>query len=913
MSLVARMSRPLAQKLRSGGVATLAQLAVLPSGRAVAGVQSRTLENVRQQALLQLTKRTTGENKVEILPPEPRRGFARLPQPDDGDLFFDMEGDPLYSAVSSLEYLFGFAYVENGSPTFKAFWARDRAGEKQAFEDAVDFIVDRLTQYPNAYVYHYAQYEETALRRLARQYGKSKRQQDDALKHLAQQHGTRENQVDDLLRNRKLVDLYKVVREGIRVSEESYSLKNLEVFFAPERTQDIQEGNASIVAFERWLALGDDTLLKQIEEYNAFDSQSTRLCRNWLLGLRPANVEWFDPEMEKDAEDAEREQKRRDEDKRIAEITARLLECSDEDKPWRELLGHLLEYHRREARRGWWEVFRRLDPGMSHDDFIDDTDCIGGLTLHPKIAPRPEKRSRVYTLTFPEQEFKLEEGDAIRSDTGEQLSIVKLDRDARSLELKVGPSRTRLADVISLIPCGPLDDTIQRKAIERVAQAVLDGKGDYAALLGILRRDRPKLDGGTILRDSSPEQLLAGTVDALRRMRKTHLVIQGPPGTGKTFTSAHAIVALLEDGKRVGVASHTHKAINNLLANIESVASTRNVVFAGIKKNSEAGQEHAGALIVNTDDNDDVRDKKYQLVAGTAWLFAREEFDQQFDYLFVDEAGQVSLASLVAIGTSAKNIVLVGDQMQLSQPVKGAHPGGSGASGLDHLMGDDATVPPDRGILLSRTWRMHPDLCAFISNAYYDGRLEPDTSTAQQKLLLHSDAQSALSESGLRFVEVDHTERSQCSVEEVARVKELYDTLLGQEWIDRHGKASTIGPADILVVTPYNMQVRALTDALPLGARVGTVDKFQGQEAAAVLVSMASSDVEHAPRGMSFLFSRNRTNVAISRGRCLASVVASPALLAAACSTVEQLRLANGLCFVRAYARQHTRRRAGLA
>jgi len=244
--------------------------------------------------------------------------------------------------------------------------------------------------------------------------------------------------------------------------------------------------------------------------------------------------------------------------------------------------------------------------------------------------------------------------------------------------------------------------------------------------------------------------------------------------------------------------------------------------------------------------------------------------------------------------------------MQLAQPLKGTHPGGSGASALEHLVNGAATVPPDRGILLSRTWRMHPDLCAFISNAFYDGRLTPDASTARQKLVLDDDDRGALGESGLRFVAVDHADCSQCSDEEVARVKELYDNLLGQEWIDRFGRASAIGADDILVVTPYNMQVRALTDALPLGARVGTVDKFQGQEAAAVLISMASSDAEHAPRGMTFLFSRNRTNVAISRGRCLASVVASPALLAAACSTVEQLRLANSLCFVRAYARQRS-------
>ncbi|CAN5309586.1 TM0106 family RecB-like putative nuclease [soil metagenome] len=903
LSLVARLAGPQARKLRSAGVTTLRELAELPTGTSVSKLQPETLARLRDQAKLQFGKRATGTNAVETLPLEPRRGFARLPEPDAGDLFFDMEGDPVYSPEGSLEYLFGFHFLDDdGKETFRAFWAHDRASEKTAFEGALDFIVERLRRFPKAYVYHYAAYEETALRRLARQYGTSKRQQDDAIMRLAQAHGTRENEVDDLLRDRKLVDLYKVVREGIRISEPSYSLKNLEVFFAEERTETIKSGGDSVVAFERWLVLRDDAILKEIEVYNAFDCRSTMQCRDWLLTLRPAEVEWFDPAQEKSDADAEKEAKRRLADAHILELREQLAAGAAEgDLEWRELLGHLLEYHRREARREWWDYFKRL--GATREFHIDDIECIGGLVRDPAVPPRPEKRSMLHTFTFPDQEFKLKEGSVVRADTGKSLEIFTLDEAMRRLELKVGPSQAPLVDDFALIPCGPRDDTSLRDAIERFAVDVIAGRTDgRGAVLSILRRDLPRMHGDVILHSDDPEALLTGTVDAIARMRDTHLVIQGPPGTGKTYTSAHAIVSLLESGKRVGVTSMTHKAINNLLECVEELAAQRGVTFKGVKKNSEDEQKLCGTFIVDMKDNKFVGDTSYQLIAGTAWLFARSELDGALDYLFIDEAGQVCLANVVAMGGCARDIVLVGDQMQLAQPVKGAHPGGSGVSALDYLMRNWATVPRDRGILLARTWRMHPALCGFVSAAYYDSRLEPHVSTSRQAILGDASGDDGFASVGLRFAHVQHDDCSQRSTEEAERVAELYDGLLGREWINRLGETNEISVDDILVVSPYNMQVKLPEETLPHGARVGTVDRFQGQEAAAVLVSMACSSGDQAPRGLTFLFSRNRMNVAISRGRCVATVVASPELTAAACRTLEAMRLVNSLCWAEDYA-----------
>jgi uncharacterized protein len=392
-------------------------------------------------------------------------------------------------------------------------------------------------------------------------------------------------------------------------------------------------------------------------------------------------------------------------------------------------------------------------------------------------------------------------------------------------------------------------------------------------------------------------------VKAISNLRQSHLLVQGPPGAGKTYLSATAIVTLLKHGRRVGVSSNSHKAINRLLEEVSAHARDRKLPLRAVKKCSkEAHQCHAPG-VTNVDENEDVAGD-YNLIAGTAWLFARPEMDQTLDYLFIDEAGQVSLGNLIAMGLAARNLVLVGDQMQLAQPIQGTHPGESGRSALEFLLKDQATVPPERGVFLDVTRRMHPDVCRFISEAVYEGRLHSYPDTASRVLVLRSGADPALKPSGLSFVPVTHAECRQKSEEEGARILKLFTNLLKQRWIDDEGAERLLTIDDILVVTPYNMQVNLLQAMLPAGARVGTVDKFQGQQAAVVILSMTASSAEDIPRGMEFLYSRNRLNVAVSRAKSLAIIVASPLLLEAPCSSVEQMGLVNTLCFARAYAQR---------
>ena len=356
-------------------------------------------------------------------------------------------------------------------------------------------------------------------------------------------------------------------------------------------------------------------------------------------------------------------------------------------------------------------------------------------------------------------------------------------------------------------------------------------------------------------------------------LNERHLVIQGPPGSGKTWTSGRLIAHLLANGKSVGVASTSHKAIHNLLDAVVEAAAELGIAFDGRKKASTGNPESYYG-------RDEVEDVEHadecvgaDLAAGTSWLFARE--NQQVDYLFVDEAGQVSLADALAMGTAARNVVLVGDPQQLDQVIQGTHPAGSGASVLRHLLGDDATVPPDRGLFLERTYRLHPDVCGYISEEFYEGRLEPAPVAAERTTPLGT---------GLRYLPVEHEGHRQESAEEVAVVRAEVERLRAH------------GIEDVIVVAAYNAQVNALREALPAAVPVGTVDKFQGQEAHVVLYSMASSSGEDVPRGLEFLLSRNRLNVAISRARCLAYLVASPRLLEVNCRSIPQMRLANALC-----------------
>ena len=868
---VAGIRRDQIGRLGPTGITTLTKLAKADRETRIPKMPTTTFEGLRQQAALQLERQRSGKIEWRELPIQDGCGFLRLPKLSRGDIVLDLEGHPFFEPARGLHFLFGVLTLDAGEPRYEPFWVHDRDGERRALETFVDFVHGRLSRYPDLHVYHFGAYELVAIKQLMGEYA------------------TRESQVDDLLRRKTFVDLHTVFRQALRAGVPSYSLKELEGLFGFIRSAPVRSGMDAVLEYEQWIETRDNGGLVRIAAYNEEDCRATLALLNWLHGLRPPDLPW--PELPQprvvSAEASE-----------VLDTRQRLrqeLLTGAEPGTSRWLAAELLEYHRREARPAWWWYFERL--GMTPEELVDDSESIGGLEVDPQVPPEPRKKSLVYTLRFPPQDHKLGLGSVDDPATGKGAGeILAIDDATGTLRLLRGPKSIGLPLPRGLIAEGPYNDHEQRDAVGRFAESIQSGNARYPALEAILDRKLPRIQGfatGAWLQTTDLPEMKSLAL----RLDESYLFVQGPPGSGKTWTGARLAVHLLANGKRVGVAAQSHKAIHNLLYEIEKVAREEGVTFQGLKKSTASNpeSEYDGEFIKNESEVSKVVEAtpNLQLFAGTAWLFARRELDGRLDYLMIDEAGQVSLADTVAMGTSARNLILLGDPLQLAQVSQGVHPEGSGASVLEHLLGEAPTIPEDRGIFLERSYRMHPDVCAFISETVYASRLRSHDSAAQRATSFGT---------GLRFVPVEHQGNRAASDEEAVKIAALIQDMLGGSFTYTDGTTRQLREQDFMVVAPYNAQVRRLRAGLPPGVRVGTVDKFQGQEAPIIFFSMATSSGEEVPRNLAFLFSRNRLNVAISRAQCLALLVCSPRLLEARCRSIEEMELVNALCRLVEYA-----------
>ncbi|MGH7776226.1 MAG: TM0106 family RecB-like putative nuclease [Candidatus Dormibacterales bacterium] len=885
LSLVAGMRRDQAHKLRAAGIETLEALGRAGEGLAVGGIGAAALDGLRRQARLQLEGRSTPGALYELLPPGPAgTGLSALPEPSPGDVFFDMEGDP-FATEAGLEYLFGVLWREGGEPRFRCWWAHDPAGEKAALEGFVDFLMARLERWPELHVFHYADYEPSAL------------------KKLMGRHATREAEVDRFLRGKVLVDLYRVVRHSLRASGESYSLKALEPLYMAEREGVITRAAASIAAYEEWLQSQDPATLESIRAYNEADCLSTLRLRDWLEERRreagtEAGWEPTRPAPASDRPGPALEQAER-ESARLGGLLTQGVpeerEARSEEQQARWLLAQLLTWHRREARSQWWAHFQRLE--MSDAELQEESSALGGLR-HEGTAGSGA-RSEVHRYSHEPQEHKILAGShPVDPRTGRGCGeVVGADATQGWIELR-RRAGSAAPHPRSLIPEGPPGDTEQRNAIARLARSVaesgVDGEGPCRAARDLLLRRPPRLAPGVSLARVPGEEAGAAAVRAVLALRDGCLALQGPPGTGKTRTGAEMALELVRRGRRVGVTAASHRVISHFLESVWDLAAREGSMRPSAVQKAPAGEccGLPGVLCTDSRAEAESRARESDLVAGTAWLFAREPMAEAVDVLFVDEAGQVSLADVLAVGGAARNLVLIGDPNQLAMPSQGVHPPGADVSCLEHLLGDSITMPEDRGIFLDRTWRMHPRLCHFVSEVAYEGRLEARASCSRQAVGGEGWAAGA----GIRYVPVAHTDNRTRSAEEAAAALVVFQDLLGRPWTGSDGMTRPLGVADILVVAPYNAQVALLRAWLPEGARVGTVDRFQGLEAPAVIYSMATSSAQDMPRGLDFLYSLNRLNVAVSRGQGLAVLVCSPALLRAGAKSPREMRLVNALC-----------------
>lgn len=889
LCLVAGISRLQIEELRNHSVNTTAGLAAVPIPLPWSpdhGAVS-SYERIREQARVQVESRQSKEPVYETLPLEPNIGLLLLPEPSPGDIFFDFEGAP-FVGPGGLEYLFGYVAVgDAGEHDYTALWGLSHEREKENFEHFVDWVIERWKCHPDMHIYHYASYEPSAMKR------------------LMGRHATREEEVDQMLRAGLFVDLHRILRSGLRAGVESYSIKELERFFGYAREVRLDDANAALYAVSAPLELGDlkaitKENMKTVEGYNRDDCIAAYYLREWLEDIRQGLINGgasIERPQQQDAAASDSLTEWQAMVQELAELIAGDFAVAppteDVEGSARWIMANILEWHRREDKAFWWEYFRLCESSV--EELVDDRHAIAGLVFQAQVGQ--ENNKPIHRYHFPDQDTNLRGGERLRMQRGESVGeLVALDQEMHTIDIK---KLVKAAGVHPEAVFGHnyISKEEQKKVLVRIGNRVashgITGHGPYSVARDLLLREPPRLDG-TPLRQHGETALQAAQRIVGKRPFGV-LPIQGPPGAGKTYTAARMACELVEQGARVGITAMSHKVITNLLDEILKAAKDRGLDLHVVRKVNDPNSEPQQAAVTLETDNAAVFTHlrgNCHVGAGTAWLWSREEAFGAVDVLFVDEAAQMSLADVLAVSHAGLSLVLLGDPQQLDQPSQGSHPDGTDVSAFGYLLREKQTIDERQGLFLEETWRLHPEICRFTSEVFYEDKLRSRAGLERQRLV----AVGSLGGAGLRFLPVRHSGNQSSSDEEADQVAELVNKLTGgASWIDQTGQEKPITHDEILIIAPYNAQVFKIQERLP-GARVGTVDKFQGQEAAVVIYSMATSTPEEAPHGMEFLYSLNRLNVATSRARCVCILVGSPELFSPDCHTPRQMQLANAFC-----------------
>lgn len=886
--LVAGMRPSQRQRLREAGVETIDALAA--ASVAPEGMRAETFEGLRAQARLQLAS-PEGAPRYEVALPA---ALAALPRRDPGDLFFDFEGDPLYAETSrraglertdfGLDYLFGWV---DASCVYSALWAHDFAAEKAALERFVDMVVLRRATHPGMHIYHYAPYEPSHLL------------------SMAARHGSREAEVDRLLRDGVFVDLYPVVRRALRVGSRSYSIKKLEPLYMGDdvRTSEVQRGDDSIVRYVEARQLKDAgeaeaarAILDDLAEYNRDDCVSTLRLRDWLVeraretGLAPS----IDPEA---GEHVYEPSPRSLALQRLADARAG---DPEEPEPGSDTLALRLaaaaiDYYPREAKTFWAGHFLRLREPVSL--WAETRDVVVADPLRSRVVERwhRDQGQRVERRLI---ELRGELAPGTRLSEGAQLpalyelpapfryapsprwihgahsvTVVEVLDDGAIVQENAVDGETWDQLPFALTPAAPPGAGQQQSAIDVWADSLLDAAPGFPedAATDVLRRRPPRARGGLRTGGDRVDDI----VQSILGLDHSYLAVQGPPGTGKTHVGSHVIARLVQDhGYRVGVVAQSHAVVENMLDRIVAAGVPAGLVGKAPK---DAAAAVSFTPVPKSGLAEFIADRPGGVVVGgTAWDFAHPQRVARggLDLLVIDEAGQFSLASMIAVAIAAERLLLLGDPQQLPQVSQGTHPEPVDTSALGWVMGESPVIDPAYGYFLDRTWRMRPEVAGPVSVLSYAGELAAAPVTAERTLEGVAP--------GLRPVPVRHHGNAVASPEEAGEVVRLVRDVLGHTWTDESG-SRPLAASDVIVVTPYNAQQVCVEEALAAaglaGVRVGTVDRFQGQEAVVAIVSLAASSGRDAPRGLEFLLLQNRLNVAISRARHTAYLVYSPGLL----------------------------------
>lgn len=881
LSFVAGLGTSQTKELKLQGVNTLENLAILPLP--VPFVPSKgsieTYNKLREQARVQYQGRIENRSIYELLDLVPETGFFKLPEPSPNDIYLDLEGDPMVDP-SGLEYLIGWVHAG----VYYPIWAENQEKEKAAFESFIDFAHTLKSKDPSLHIYHYAPYEPVAFKRLMGKYA------------------TQEDEMDSLLRSGTFIDLYGIVRQAVRASVEKYSIKDLEKFYGYHREMNLRELSGFKADFEFLLESGlsqeaSDEMIQAIQLYNQDDCISTQKLHEWLEILRQSLIEVGNEiprPVESNGESSDAITAHQERIKPIMEELLKEVPIDRNDRDSKQqaqfILAHMLDWYRREKKSFWWEYFRLLD--LPIEELLEESKALAMLQFTGEREGI--NKSVIDSYRFQFQEFDIRKGQSLKTQDGRNFGTVdSIDSNLRIVRIKKGPSIMEVHPD-SIFSMDDIRITAKEAAIIELAEWVVENgiessNETFNAGRQLLLRNYPQSKSNL----SDVKETVELAFNWANELENGYIPIQGPPGAGKSFTASHMIIKLAKEGKKIGITALSHKVISNLMQKVFEVSIDLDLNINMIQKKEPSPDEDLNWMVTN--------DKKAILsnllaanvIGGTSFMWCLPEFKDSVDYLFVDEAGQLSLIDTLSISGSCKNLILLGDPQQLQQPQQGVHPDGTEVSALSHILQENQTISDEQGVFLKTTWRMHPEICAFDSKLFYENKLLPVSGLENQRIYV----KGIIEGSGLRYLEASHEGNTNSSVEEVETVSNLVGRLMASDsyWINKEGEKFSISSSSIKIISPYNAQVNLLKEALP-DMEIGTVDKFQGQEAPIIIYSVATSHPQDAPRGMEFLYSLNRLNVAVSRAKAMFILVSSPDIFEPECKSPSQIKLANPFC-----------------
>ena len=903
LSFVAGLSSSQRKELSCLQISTLEQLAKtdIDFSQKVKSGTADSFIKIQNQARMQYEARVNGKPSYEILPHQEEKGLNRLPEACDGDIFFDLEGDQFFQE-SGLEYLWGYSYLESRSLKYEHRWAKNYSEERECFEWFIDYVIERKKTFPNLKIYHYASYEPGALKRLMGRYG------------------AKEAEIDHLLRTGTFVDLHSITRQSLRAGIEKYSIKDLEQFYGYNRTVALKEVGPHKRLIEHSLELNkleniNSDSIEIVRAYNQDDTDSTYYLYQWLEELREQEVRSgakLTRPIESDGEISIE----------LDEYLQRLIDLKDslqknisqnpeerseiESAQW--LLGDLIAFYRREDKVNFWEKFRLKE--LDSFELLEDKSGISGLTYMDNVGGTA--KCPIHRYSFIDQIVDLKKDCPVfkegflRDEEAKPFGTVHfINYEEAYIDIK---KKAQSADFHpnALWAWNHIDKKNKAERMFELAKYVLengisDKKSDYKAARDIILRNNPDFKNLVNLDNTDTLELAK---EMSLELDNSYLAIQGPPGTGKSYSASRVALSLIKKGFRVGVTGLSHKVISNLMNKIQEASVQENIsvdLFQKTKKDEETNEN------INYIDNKGIHgvlsSTEAFVFGGTDFMWAGEALRNSVDYLLVDEAGQFSLVGIMSIAHATKNIILLGDGAQLKQPIQGSHPDGCETSVLDYVVGDNKTLPKEKGVFLPITYRLHPSICEFNSELFYENRLKAVPGNEHQTV----NGSSKFLDSNLVLIEIEHTGNSNHSPEEIDIVKNIVEELINEEntfslFESGNIKTEKLSKSSIKIIAPYNAQVNRLKQIIS-EIEIGTVDKFQGQEAPVIIYSVTTSSSEDAPRGMEFLYSGNRLNVAVSRAQCLFIMVASSKVFEPNCKNPRQMQLANAYCRFRELAK----------